>query len=442
MFENVLSYLTGGPLLVTPQKLAAVLHVLHGRQPLLLPQSLQPTAGTYTQNIPASRQPEYYIGVIRALGSLSARAMPGDSEVTTYRDLTQQLDRYVNDPDVSDIVFDFCSCGGMVAGCHRLVERIREAAAIKPVYAFVDHEAYSAAYWLAAACDKVILADSQCGVGSIGAICLHADVSKYDEKQGYAIHAAYFGSHKNDFNPHFSLSDDMKKQMQLIADQTGMKFAEAVAALRGLPLEKVLATEAGLFRGEDAIKLGLADEIMTWDELLEYIQTNRQAKSMAKPMTTAQRLEAGAARNQNLEEGTTMNAPMTTAQRLEAIITKNQDAPEALANLGWLPSAKVTATAEQDLAKARQEGYAAALAHVDEVLSRVELAKEVQLDTKAIGALCKMSSLDQVQATLQQKLADRSAAQIVLGARNPQGRDEEHVFLTAVKAKAAQAAGK
>jgi len=416
MHEHILSYISSEPLLVTPQKLSAIMQVLSSKQSLTLPPSLEAAPQVDTMHIQrpaASRQDEFLISIISVHGSLTARRVPGSSGSMTYKSIADQLIRAENDPDISIIVLDINSSGGMSSGCQRLADRIRATTQIKPVYAFIDVNSYSAAYWIAAACDEVILADTSCGVGSIGARCLHVDVSKHDKKEGYTFTETHFGAKKNDFCSHSELSEKMKKEMQASADRAGMSFAQSVSKMRNLPLDKVLATEAGCYNGQGAIDAGLADSIMTWEELVEHIQQKHTG-------------------------GGTMPA-MSTKQRLDAIITKNAEAPAALAELGFVAAATASTSAGEGaateaLAAAKEEGYSAALDHVESVCN---LAQISGTGIEQITALAKIKDMKTVGATLQQQLADKSQAQKILSTVTPQTRDGKHRLVELAAKKAA-----
>jgi len=184
----------------------------------------------------------------------------------------------------------------------------------------------------------------------------------------------------------------------------------------------VLATEAGVYSGQGAIDAGLADSIKTWEELIEHIQEKNTG-------------------------GGSMPA-MNTKERLDAIITKNADAPEALAKLGFVSAETVSASAEEGAgevsaealssatASAKEEGYSDALSHVESVCN---LAQISGTGVEQIPALAKIKDLKTVGATLQQQLADKSAAQQVLSTVTPQTKDGKHRLVEMAQKRAAAA---
>jgi len=248
------------PLLIHRAKLDAILAVLGPRVGWPEAESAAPVPTLRTPS--ASRQGD--IAVIPIHGTLVRRALGLDaaSGLTSYQEIEQQLGQAVADPAVAGIVLDIDSPGGEAGGVFELAERIRAATREKPVWAVANDQAFSAAYALAAASDKVFVTRTG-GVGSIGVIAMHADQSRKDEQDGYRFTAIYAGNHKNDFSPHAPLSDDARAALQGEVDRLYGIFTESVAAHRGLTVDAVRGTEARLYFGGDAVAAGLADGVGT-----------------------------------------------------------------------------------------------------------------------------------------------------------------------------------
>jgi hypothetical protein len=105
-------------------------------------------------------------------------------------------------------------------------------------------------------------------VGSIGVIALHVDQSIKDAKDGIALTAIYAGHHKNDFSPHAPLSPQAASTLQSEVDRLYGIFVSQVARMRGLESDAVRATEASLLFGEAAVTAGLADAVISLDQVL------------------------------------------------------------------------------------------------------------------------------------------------------------------------------
>lgn len=268
MLPHLASRLFGTPLLVHRAKLDVILAVMGERL------GVTPPLADLALPIPKSATTAPTgIAVIPILGTLVKRSlgMEAASGLTSYSEIAVMLDAAVADPMVSGILLDIDSPGGEASGSFELARRVREVAAIKPVWAVANDAAYSAAYAIAASAQRLFVTETG-GVGSIGVIALHVDQSIKDANDGYRYTAITAGAHKNDYSPHEPLSDAAKSELQGEVDRLYAIFTEHVAAMRRLDLDAVRATEAGLFFGANAVVQGLADGIQTLDATLTEFQ--------------------------------------------------------------------------------------------------------------------------------------------------------------------------
>ncbi len=264
MLPHLASRLFGTPLLVHRAKLDVILAVMGERLGLAVPAvDLALPAPKPATATPAG------IAVIPVHGTLVKRSLglEAASGLTSYGEIAAMLDSALADPQVSGILLDIDSPGGEASGSFELARRVREATAIKPVWAVANDAAYSAAYAIAASAQRLFVTETG-GVGSIGVIALHVDQSVKDAKDGYRFTAISAGAHKNDYSPHEPLSESAKTELQSEVDRLYAIFIEHVAAMRGLKLDAVRATEAGLYFGGNAVAQGLADGVQTLDATL------------------------------------------------------------------------------------------------------------------------------------------------------------------------------
>ena len=264
MLPHFASRLFGTPLLVHRAKLDVILAVMGERLRLAVPAvdlALPPPK-------PATATPAG-IAVIPIHGTLVKRSLglEAASGLTSYGEIAAMLDSALADPQVSGILLDIDSPGGEASGSFELARRVREATAIKPVWAVANDAAYSAAYAIAASAQRLFITETG-GVGSIGVIALHVDQSVKDANDGYRYTAITAGAHKNDYSPHEPLSDSAKTELQSEVDRLYAIFTEHVATMRGLKLDAVRATEAGLYFGGNAVAQGLADGVQSLDATL------------------------------------------------------------------------------------------------------------------------------------------------------------------------------
>jgi signal peptide peptidase SppA len=281
------SRLFGTPLLIHRPKLDVILSVVGQRIGMADVPAMPMMDMAAFQRPPLASAPEG-IAVIPIHGSLVKRSlgMEAASGLTSYGEIASMLDAALADPQVSGILLDVDSPGGEASGSFELARRVREVAAQKPVWAVANDAAYSAAYAIAASAQRLFVTETG-GVGSIGVIALHVDQSVKDAKDGYHYTAITAGAHKNDYSPHEPLSDAAKTELQGEVDRLYAIFTEHVAAMRGLDLEAVRATEAGLFFGSNAVTQGLADGVQTLDATLsqfhQFLNARQNALTRSPP---------------------------------------------------------------------------------------------------------------------------------------------------------------
>jgi signal peptide peptidase SppA len=240
------------PLLLAPHAL-----------PLLrAPQSLVARSGSTSCNA--------RIAVVPVLGPMVKRGSFLDSlfGFGNYEDVQARFDAAVADAGIDAILLEIDSPGGEAAGAFDLADRIFAARGTKPVWAMANDSAFSAAYAIGSAADKLFLTRTG-GVGSIGVLAAHVDQSVYDEKQGVKVTTITAGARKNDFNAHEPLSEDAAGFLQAEVNRLYSMFVDTVARNRGITPDTVCATEAGLFFGEDAVKAGLADGVGTVESTVQ-----------------------------------------------------------------------------------------------------------------------------------------------------------------------------
>ena len=256
---HLASRLYGTPLLIARAKLDTILAVLGPRIGLMHTELAVPIT-VPTQSEPMPSMPG--IAVIPIHGTLVRRAVGLDaaSGLTSYARIAADIDAALAAPEIVGILLDIDSPGGEAGGVFELGAHIRAASAIKPIWAHAGDAAFSAAYALACATQRVSLSATG-GVGSIGVIALHIDQSVRNAQNGLSVTALTAGAHKNDGTPHAPLTPQATTAQQSEIDRLYGLFVDHVAQMRGLDAERVRATEAALYFGDDAVASGLADAV-------------------------------------------------------------------------------------------------------------------------------------------------------------------------------------
>jgi ClpP class serine protease len=175
----------------------------------------------------------------------------------------------------------------------RLVSAINQA---KPVLAFVNDVAASAAYGIASAASEIVVSPTSM-VGSIGVVLTHFDRSGELEDRGVKPTLIHAGAHKVDGHPFGPLSDAVRADLQAEVMKIYDQFVGLVAEGRSGPMteQAIRATEARTYLGSDAIAQGLADRVASLDEVIAaFAQPPSGASPQRKggPMTKIIQTEA------------------------------------------------------------------------------------------------------------------------------------------------------
>ena len=339
------------PLMIAPDKLDVILGVVGSRMGIDV-STLEPfdLPELPSENREPGPIPSGSIAVIPVHGTLVHRTTGLDamSGLTSYESIRRDFREAAQDDSIDAILFDIDSPGGEVAGVFDLVDEIYASREIKPIYAFVNESALSAGYAIASAAEKVFLPRTG-AAGSIGVIAVHTDWSKFEENMGVKYTAIYAGKHKNDFTPHEPLSDEAHKIAQEGVDSVYELFVNTAARNRSMKASDVQGTEARVYEGHEAVKTGLADAVMSWDEAVNALLSEHIFSNGGKSMNV-----------KKLEKE--LNAfASDEAQRA--------DMEEMLAGLGYVPASdEPPIDAEKLKAEAIEEGKKKGAAYALEII--------------------------------------------------------------------------
>ncbi|HEG4393472.1 TPA: S49 family peptidase [Morganella morganii] len=186
------------------------------------------------------------------------------SGMTGYDGIRRVFLTAINDPEVKGICLDINSPGGEVAGCFDLVDLIYAERGKKPIHAILSENAFSAAYAIASAADKIFVPRTG-GVGSVGVIVIHCDWSQRIKDDGLKVSIITYGNRKAESNPYVALSDEAKAAIQHDVDEMGRLFVSTVSRNRGLSETVIRNTQAACYLAAEGVHMGLADVVASPD---------------------------------------------------------------------------------------------------------------------------------------------------------------------------------
>lgn len=211
------------------------------------------------------RKPFVYqdgVAVIPIHGTLLNRCNWSWGFVTGYQYIRRMLNAALDDDDVETIVFDVDSPGGEAAGCFELAREIMASRRVKPSLAMVDSVAASGGMALAAPATAVYAIPSA-RVGSIGVYKMHVSYEDNLKQAGIKVTFASAGDHKVDGNPYQDLPQAVLDEWRESAGKTWDDFISLVAEARDLSEDDVRATQARVYRADEALAKGLINAVKT-----------------------------------------------------------------------------------------------------------------------------------------------------------------------------------
>ncbi len=178
-----------------------------------------------------------------------------------YLGIRQQVEKALVTPGVRAILLDIDSPGGTVDGCLELVDYLSSIS--RPLYAWVDGQATSAAEWIKSTALES-WAPATAMHGSIGVRMHHTDWSGWNEQRGLGetYITAPADGYKATPNPDTPLDEKALAYLQGQASDTYAIFRDSVAANQGLTAKAIDAMQAKVFLTAEAIELGLVTGTM------------------------------------------------------------------------------------------------------------------------------------------------------------------------------------
>ena len=167
----------------------------------------------------------------------------------------------------------------------------------KPVYAVVEESCASAAYYIAAAADRIFV-DKASIVGSIGVLMDGFGFTGLMDKLGVERRLMTAGENKGFLDPFSPQTEKQRVFAQAMLDQVHKQFIDVVKSGRGKRLKDSPELFTGLFwTGQQAVDMGLADqlgnldfvarEVVKAEDVVDYTRRDNVAERLAKKFGAA-----------------------------------------------------------------------------------------------------------------------------------------------------------
>ena len=160
----------------------------------------------------------------------------------------------------------------------------------KPIYAVVEESCASAAYYIAAATDKIYVNKASI-VGSIGVLMDGFGFTGLMDKLGVERRLMTAGENKGFLDPFSPQTEAQRKHAQFMLNHIHLQFIAVVKKGRGDRLKETPDMFSGLFwTGQQAVDLGLADELASLDHVAREVVKAEDLVDYSRHDNVAERL--------------------------------------------------------------------------------------------------------------------------------------------------------
>lgn len=202
---------------------------------------------------------------------------PRGPRVARADEVVEQIRRADEDPASEALLVKLNTPGGQVVPSDDIRRAVEDFDG--PTVAYATDVCASGGYWIASACDRIVARDAGV-VGSIGVIGSVVNARELADRLGLSYERFAAGRYKDAGNALKEMTEDEREYLQGLIDGYYDAFVERVTESRDLSEEEVRGTEARVYLGEEAVDVGLVDEVGTREDVEEYLgeEIGREAR--------------------------------------------------------------------------------------------------------------------------------------------------------------------
>lgn len=223
----------------------------------------------------------------------------------------------------SAVVVCIDSPGGVVSGlneCVKTLINLKKEHKI-PVIVYVNEMAASAAYALSCVGDEIIAPPSAI-IGSIGVISTMISQAAKNKKDGYDVRLLTSGMRKADGHVHQPITEDAVEAEMDRVRKLAWSFWKLASRARGISTSKISSFEAGIFLGPDALKRGLIDDVMSFEDVIIGASKEASKEVNTAPAAGGNQTDRKVRTNKPSMKKVSMEADMPV--KLSALIKKTE----------------------------------------------------------------------------------------------------------------------
>ncbi|MDD3563457.1 MAG: signal peptide peptidase SppA, partial [Candidatus Cloacimonetes bacterium] len=183
----------------------------------------------------------------------------------SYEKVRKMVKQIQEDKEVKAVVLRIDSPGGSALESELIYQELLKLKSSKPLVVSMGGVAASGGYYISCASDKII-ADSGCLTGSIGVIMMLPEATGLGRKLGLRSQTIKYGKFAGAINPLEPYSEELLASLKRNSEGTYNEFKSRVMTARKISPDKINSIAEGrIYSAEDALVLGLVDEIGSLD---------------------------------------------------------------------------------------------------------------------------------------------------------------------------------
>lgn len=346
------------------------------------------------------------LGVININGPLTNKSTGWEAFCggTSYESIKEDFEALLEE-GAKTVAFIVESGGGEAYGMMdtgNYLRRLADENGVK-IVSYIDGLSASAAYGLTVISDEII-SNKSSEIGSIGVLIRLMNDSKALEKEGYERTFITAGDEKIPFAADGSFRKEFIDDLQYKVDTLYQEFVGYVAEHRNISIEAVRNTQAKTFLAGDAVRLGLADKLMTQEEFYSYL--SGEAQNNVNGSSMKDRIFKFTKPEETLE----MTQLADMQSQLEALTTELSTAQLAVAELASTKEAMATL---QAALSEKETALTAALEQVKQ-MEAVKEQMKAQARKDKLSAVMAADKVEAVQTSLA-TLSDEAFETVLAG---------------------------
>ncbi|WP_276882741.1 signal peptide peptidase SppA [Campylobacter cuniculorum] len=216
-------------------------------------------------------------GSLNSLANLERIDLKG--EITDVSKVLEKIIDAKNNANIKGVLFVIDSPGGAFAPSMELALAIKDLRKEKPVVVYASGTMASGSY-LSGVGANLILANPASFIGSIGVIIQGADLSELAKKLGVKEQSIKAGAFKEAGTFTRAWSEEERRYLQNLINESYELFTNFVAQERNLKLEdKEKWANARVFLSFEAKELGLIDELSNYENAKKQLENLAKVKN-------------------------------------------------------------------------------------------------------------------------------------------------------------------